>query len=55
MNTNNLEIEKKYTKYIPKEKWNKAHHLLLLFGRYHCKAKNPNCENCKLKSIILVR
>ena len=43
-----LEIEKKYTKYINKDYWNKAHHLLLLFGRYHCKAVNPKCEGCKL-------
>ena len=43
-----LEIEKKFMKYIDKEYWNKAHHLLLLFGRYHCKAMKPNCENCKL-------
>ena len=43
-----LEIEKKYTKYINKDYWNKAHHLFLLFGRYHCKAVNPKCEGCKL-------
>ena len=43
-----LEIERKYTKYIDKEYWNKAHHLLLLFGRYHCKAINPKCDECKL-------
>ena len=43
-----LEIEKKYTKYIDKDYWNKAHHLLLLFGRYHCKAVNPKCKDCKL-------
>ena len=50
-----LEIEKKYMKYIPMDKWNKAHHLLLLFGRYHCKAVNPNCDNCKLKSYCKVK
>lgn len=27
------------------------HHQLVLFGRYHCKSINPNCEICKLKSI----
>ena len=43
-----LEIEKKFMKYIDKEYWNRAHHLLLLFGRYHCKAMKPNCKNCKL-------
>ena len=50
-----LEIEKKYTKYIPKEKWNLAHHLFLLFGRYHCKAIKPECENCKLKKYCKVK
>ena len=30
--------------------WSKLHYLLVLFGRYHCKAKNPECENCELKS-----
>ena len=50
-----LEIEKKYTKYIDKNYWNKAHHLLLLFGRYHCKAINPKCENCKLTNYCKVK
>ena len=44
-------IEKKLEIKIPKEKRAKAHHQLVLFGRYHCKAKNPNCKNCKLKDI----
>lgn len=46
-----LSIEKKLTKIIPKEKLNKAHHQFVLFGRYYCKAKQPECENCKLKDI----
>ena len=50
-----LEIEKKYTKYIEKDYWNKAHHLLLLFGRYHCKAINPQCDNCKLINYCKVK
>jgi len=29
----------------------KLHHLLLLFGRYTCKAKNPSCDDCVLKKI----
>ena len=28
-----------------------AHHLLILHGRYHCKALNPACETCRLKDI----
>ena len=46
-----LTIEKKLMKKIPKERWSKAHHQLVLFGRYHCKAIRPNCSNCKLKDI----
>ena len=44
-----LECEEKYKKYIKKEDWIDAHHLLLLFGRYHCKSANPSCLECKLK------
>ena len=43
------DAEESYKKYIPKEEWAKAHHLFLLFGRYHCKAINPECLDCKLK------
>lgn len=25
-----------------------AHHSMILFGRYHCKAQRPNCESCPL-------
>lgn len=46
-----LKIEKKITKIIPKNRINKAHHQFVLFGRYYCKAKNPSCENCKLKDV----
>ena len=46
-----LEIEKKLTKIFPKNHLSKIHHQLVLFGRYHCLARNPNCENCKLKNI----
>ena len=44
-----LTIEKKLMKIIPKENVRKIHHQLIFFGRYHCKAIKPNCENCKLK------
>lgn len=46
-----LETEKKLKKIIPRERWIKSHHQLVLFGRYHCKAINPNCSNCKIKNI----
>lgn len=31
------------------------HHLLLLFGRYHCMARNPKCEGCVLSEICKKR
>lgn len=41
-----LEVEKKLVKVIPKEYLLDAHHWLILHGRYTCKARNPDCENC---------
>ncbi len=44
-----LEVENKLMKKFPKDKWSKLHHQLVLFGRYNCKALNPECDDCKLK------
>jgi len=44
-------IEKKLMKKFPKDIWAKLHHQLVLFGRYNCTARNPNCINCELKEI----
>lgn len=41
-----LTIEKKLMKCIPKDKWSKSHLQLVLFGRYICKSKNPDCGKC---------
>ena len=46
-----LAIEKKLMKKIPKDRWSRTHHQLVLFGRYKCKAMKPECSNCKLKNI----
>jgi len=54
-NSNVLEVEKSLMKQIPQERWIRTHHQLVLFGRYHCKAINPNCNNCKLKDICKKR
>jgi len=57
VNDNVLNVEKKLMKKFPKEKWNRLHHQLVLFGRYHCKSIKPDCVNCpfndkcKLKKI----
>lgn len=50
-NDNVLIIEKKLNKFFSKDKLNRLHHQLVLFGRYYCKAKNPLCESCKLKDM----
>lgn len=39
-------IEQDLMKYFPKNKWSRVHHQLVLFGRYICKSKNPDCNNC---------
>jgi len=46
-----LKIEKELSTIFPKNKLNRLHHQLVLFGRYYCKAKKPECTNCKLKHI----
>ena len=42
------EVEEILKSKIPKSDWTKAHHQLIFFGRYFCKAKNPNCLECPL-------
>ena len=44
-----IEIERKLKRLIPEDRWIKSHHQLIHFGRYFCTARNPQCENCKIK------
>lgn len=44
-------IEKKLYKIFPKNKLCRLHHQFVLFGRYYCKSKKPNCIECGLKDI----
>lgn len=44
-------IEKKLAKKVKKSRWNRMHHLFIFFGRYLCKAKNPECFRCPFKDI----
>ena len=46
-----LKIEKKLMKIVPRDRWSRTHHQLVLFGRYKCKAINPVCSDCRLKSV----
>lgn len=48
---NPLETERQLVKYIPENLIPKAHHWLILHGRYVCKARKPDCENCGINNI----
>jgi len=51
--TTPLAAEKQLTTYFPKELTYKAHHWLILHGRYVCTARNPKCQLCGLREICL--
>ena len=44
-------VEKVLVKHFPKEYISRAHHWLLLHGRYVCTARKPHCEECPLSPI----
>ncbi len=46
---NPLQSEKQLIKFIPEELVPKAHHWLILHGRYTCLARSPKCSDCNLK------
>ena len=50
-NDNVLQIEYKLMKKFAKKNWARRHLELVLFGRYHCKAIKPMCNECKLIDI----
>jgi endonuclease-3 len=46
-----LATEKQLIKHIPKQFVYKAHHWLILHGRYTCTARSPKCSNCGISSV----
>lgn len=48
---NPLEAERQLVKYIPENIIPKAHHWLILHGRYVCKARKPECDKCGIQHI----
>ena len=48
---NPLEAERQLVKYFPENVIPKAHHWLILHGRYVCKSRRPECEKCGITSI----
>ena len=47
--TTPLAVEKKLIKNIPEALVHKAHHWLILHGRYVCQARNPKCDECGIR------
>jgi endonuclease III len=48
-------VENQLLKILPKKHIKKAHHLILLHGRYVCKARNPLCKTCIINKICLYK
>ena len=44
------ETEIQLMKGIEKNKWTKAHHMIIFHGRRVCKARNPECESCLIQT-----
>ena len=42
------QVEDRLCSIIPRDRWNKSHHQLIFFGRYHCIARKPKCDICPL-------
>ncbi|MBQ8703171.1 MAG: endonuclease III [Bacteroidales bacterium] len=46
-----LQTEHELVKHIPRELLSKAHHWLILHGRYVCQARRPKCGECGLTEV----
>jgi len=49
--TTPLEVEKQLVQHFPENVLARAHHWLILHGRYVCTARNPKCKKCGIKNI----
>ena len=49
------QVENQLLKILPKKHLKKAHHLILLHGRYTCKSRNPLCKKCVIYKICLYK
>ena len=49
------QVEEQLLKIIPNQYLKKAHHLILLHGRYVCKSRNPACTKCVINKICLYK
>ena len=53
--TNPLEVEQKLLKFVPPQFRLHAHHWLILHGRYVCKARKPECQDCLIRDLCEYR
>jgi endonuclease-3 len=51
--TTPLSVEKELVKYFPENILSRAHHWLILHGRYVCTARAPKCKECCLQDICV--
>jgi endonuclease-3 len=49
------QVENQLLKILPQRHIKKAHHLILLHGRYICKSRNPLCKKCAINKICLYK
>ena len=49
------QVEEQLLKILPNKYLKKAHHLILLHGRYICKSRNPLCGKCVINKICLYK
>ena len=49
------QVENQLLKILPKKHIKKAHHLILLHGRYTCKSRKPLCKICVINKICLYK
>ncbi len=52
---NPAQVEKQLLSILPSLHLKKAHHLILLHGRYVCKARKPLCKGCIIREICLYK
>ena len=45
-NDNVETVEKKLCQLFDSNYWHRLHHLFIFFGRYKCKSRNPECNDC---------
>jgi endonuclease-3 len=50
-NTDPVKVEQDLMKLFPKDEWTLLSHWLIWHGRRRCKARNPDCEACELRSL----